>query len=48
MKRTEWVALNRRVSEALDGLDGACRDCGKQFHTMTKEEAKQHIEAMGE
>ena len=44
MTRKEWVTLNRKVQEAVDGLDGACRDCGKQYHEMTKQEAKQHLE----
>lgn len=44
MTRREWVTLNRKVQEALDGLDGACKHCGKQFHEMTKEESKRHIQ----
>lgn len=42
--RREWIALNRKIQEAVDGLDGACKHCRKQFHEMTNEEAKQHME----
>jgi len=44
MTRREWVTLNRKIQEAVDGLDGACPKCGKQFHEMTKQEAREHLE----
>lgn len=43
MTRKEWVALNKKLQEAVDGLDGACKHCGKQYHEMTNEEATQHV-----